>query len=77
MFFAQLSFFTSDLVESTVEYFHLFESVTAPAESVVLPPLRSGVYFFVANIGLFSVLQGSQCEFKEACRAYHRRRKVD
>lgn len=74
--FALLSFFTSALVGGPVEYFDAFEGAMALAESGVFLPLAARLDEFVADIGSFSVLYGSQFDFGEAYLAYHRSRGV-
>lgn len=49
---------------------HVFELVTALAESAILVPLPSVGRASVAHTGLFSILRSSRFEFMEAYLAY-------
>lgn len=72
-----LSFFTSARNGGPVEYSYAFPDTSTLAESGVLPPLSQVIPAFVADVGLFSILQGSHFELKEAYLAYHCSRDVD
>lgn len=71
-----LSFLTAELICGLVKYFHVSEGAKALAESGILLLLPAGVHVFAAEVGLFSVLQGSQFHLKETYLAYHRSREL-
>lgn len=66
-----MSFFTSALVGRPFEYSYDFEGATNLAESGAILPLPQGIYAFVADVGLFSVLQGIQSYLKEMYLPYY------
>lgn len=55
----------------------MFEGATSLAESTNLLPLRGGMHTFLAEVGLVSVLQGSQFDLKDVYLSHHRIRAVD
>lgn len=75
--YALMSFFSSALLGKPVDATHNFGGVTSLVESGVLLPLPSGVQAFVSELGLFSVLRGSQFHDRQAHLAYYRRLEVD
>lgn len=74
---ALLSFFTSAVLSGPVEYTPVFEGSTTLAESGIFLPLPAGMQAVVADIELFSVLEASQLDPKEAYLAHQRSREVD
>lgn len=74
---ALLSSFTSALVGSPVQYFHVFASAKAFAESGSLLFSPAVLHAFVADVRIFSILQNSQFDFKKAYFACHRSREVE
>lgn len=72
-----MSFFLSAVLRETVDATHVFERVTALAESDVLLPSLSVVYACVCDVRLLSVLQGSQFDCRQAYLAYHWSQDVD
>lgn len=74
--FTLLSFFKITFLWGLADYIQLSEGATALAELDVLLPLLSCQHFFVVDVGLSPVLQGSQFVFKEIYFAYCRSRGV-
>lgn len=72
-----MSFFWSALLCGPVDAVYDFEGITALVESGILLPFASGVHAFVSEVGLYSVLQGSQLEHGQGYLAYHRSFEVD
>lgn len=54
----------------------MFEWSIPVAESGILLPFPAGLHAFVADVGIFSVSQGCQLDFKEAYFSYHRRQEM-
>lgn len=61
-----LSSIMSALIVGPIEYIHVFEVATVVTESVILLSLPEGLHAFVADVVLFSILQCSQFDLKEA-----------
>lgn len=55
-----MSFFSSALFGGPIDLMHVFQGVTALAESGVRFPLLSGFHAFVPAVRLFSALQSNQ-----------------
>lgn len=60
-----------------VEYFHVFEGSIALDKLGILPQSLADVHALKADVGLFSVIQGSQLCLNEVYLAYHNVREVN
>lgn len=74
--FTLLSFSTVSLVSGSGDYVHVFEKATTLLQTGLLLPLPPGRLPFLADLGLFFVLRGSQFNLKEVYLAYQGRREV-
>lgn len=72
-----LSISTTALTGGLLEVFHIFKGAPVLAESGISYALLVRTHFFVAGVGLLSVVQGSQFDFEITDLAYYRCQEVD